>query len=132
MSWWEAFALWKTVVVVVQLHRRWVRGESIDPRMAHIADRAPSLVAAAQLVLDAADVTRVVARSVEPLLEPELREERTGIVPNVVFPTALEPVQDNESPDYHVFYGMADARIGVARLRMQGKASRAGPVAQAE
>lgn len=53
-SWWEAFALWKTVVVVVQLHRRWVRGESTDPRMAHIADRAPSLVAAARLVLDTA------------------------------------------------------------------------------
>ncbi len=52
--WWEAFALWKTVVVVVQLHRRWVRGESTDPRMAHIADRAPSLVAAARLVLDSA------------------------------------------------------------------------------
>jgi aminoglycoside phosphotransferase (APT) family kinase protein len=52
VSWWEAFALWKTVVVVVQLHRRWVRGESSDPRMAHIADRAPNLVAAAQLVLD--------------------------------------------------------------------------------
>lgn len=52
--WWEAFALWKTVVVVVQLHRRWVRGESTDPRMAHIADRAPSLVAAARVVLDRA------------------------------------------------------------------------------
>jgi len=52
--WWEAFALWKTVVVVQQLHRRWVRGESTDPRMAHIADRAPSLVAAAQVVLDGA------------------------------------------------------------------------------
>jgi aminoglycoside phosphotransferase (APT) family kinase protein len=54
VRWWEAFALWKTVVVVVQLHRRWVRGESTDPRMAHIADRAPSLVAAARVVLDAA------------------------------------------------------------------------------
>jgi aminoglycoside phosphotransferase (APT) family kinase protein len=52
--WWEAFALWKTVVVVVQLHRRWVRGESTDPRMARIAERAPSLVAAARVVLDAA------------------------------------------------------------------------------
>jgi aminoglycoside phosphotransferase (APT) family kinase protein len=52
--WWEAFALWKTVVVVVQLHRRWVRGESTDPRMAHIADRAPCLVRAARSVLDAA------------------------------------------------------------------------------
>ncbi len=56
VSWWEAFALWKTVVVVVQLHRRWVRGESTDPRMAHIADRAPCLVRAAQGVLDAAEL----------------------------------------------------------------------------
>src|SRR5262249_36010199 len=52
--WWEAFALWKTVVVVQQLHRRWVRGESTDPRMAHIADRMPSLIAAARSVLDEA------------------------------------------------------------------------------
>jgi aminoglycoside phosphotransferase (APT) family kinase protein len=54
--WWEAFALWKTVVVVQQLHRRWVRGESQDPRMAHIADRMPSLIAAATAVLDTAGV----------------------------------------------------------------------------
>jgi aminoglycoside phosphotransferase (APT) family kinase protein len=45
---WEAFALWKTVVVVQQLHRRWVRGESTDPRMAHIADRIPALLEAAR------------------------------------------------------------------------------------
>ncbi|MBI1736279.1 MAG: phosphotransferase family protein [Candidatus Rokubacteria bacterium] len=51
VRWWEAFALWKTVVVVQQLHRRWVRGESTDPRMAHIADRIPSLIAAAKVVL---------------------------------------------------------------------------------
>jgi len=47
VRWWEAFALWKTAVVVQQLHRRWVRGESTDPRMARIADRMPSLIAAA-------------------------------------------------------------------------------------
>ena len=52
--WWEAFALWKTIVVVQQLHRRWVRGESTDPRMAHIANRMPSLIGAARAVLDAA------------------------------------------------------------------------------
>jgi len=51
VSWWEAFALWKTVVVVQQLHRRWVRGESTDPRMARIADRIPALVTAAERVI---------------------------------------------------------------------------------
>jgi aminoglycoside phosphotransferase (APT) family kinase protein len=52
--WWEAFALWKTVVVVQQLHARWVRGESTDPRMARIADRIPALTTAARAVLEAA------------------------------------------------------------------------------
>ena len=52
VPWWEAFALWKTAVVVQQLHRRWVRGESTDPRMATIADRMPATIAAARAVLD--------------------------------------------------------------------------------
>jgi len=47
VPWWEAFALWKTVIVVQQLHRRWARGESTDPRMAHIADRIPALIKSA-------------------------------------------------------------------------------------
>lgn len=69
------------------------------------------------LVLDLTDVTRVVARSVEPLLEPELPEELIGTVPNVVFPTAIEPLEASASSGYDVYYGMADARIGVARLQ---------------
>jgi aminoglycoside phosphotransferase (APT) family kinase protein len=54
VRWWEAFALWKTAVVVQQLHRRWVRGESTDPRMAHIAERMPALIGSASEVLDGA------------------------------------------------------------------------------
>ena len=71
---------------------------------------------AGALILDAADVTRVVARSIEPLLEPELPDERFGIVPEVVFPTAIEPALDSAQGAYDVYYGMADSRIGVARL----------------
>jgi predicted GH43/DUF377 family glycosyl hydrolase len=71
---------------------------------------------AGALILDAADVTRVVARSIEPLLEPDLPDERFGIVPEVVFPTAIEPAHDGAPGAYDVYYGMADSRIGVARL----------------
>ena len=63
VRWWEAFALWKTVVVVQQLHRRWVRGESTDARMEHIADRTPSLIAAARAVLDQAPMERAIRDS---------------------------------------------------------------------
>ena len=46
--------------------------------------------AAGALLLDADDPSRVIARTPEPLLAPETEEERSGIVPNVVFPTAIE------------------------------------------
>ncbi|MEO8338702.1 MAG: glycosidase [Nitrospirota bacterium] len=56
-------------------------------------------------------------RSQEPVLTPELAQERRGIVPNVVFPTAIDRRDDLGSPDcFDVYYGMADKRIGVARL----------------
>ncbi|MFN0091442.1 MAG: phosphotransferase family protein [Acidimicrobiales bacterium] len=50
--WYEAFAQWKTAVVVQQLHMRWVRGESTDPRMETIADRVPMLAQTASDLLD--------------------------------------------------------------------------------
>ena len=53
-GWYEAFAQWKTGVVVQQLYRRWERGESSDPRMETIADRLPVLAATASQLLDAA------------------------------------------------------------------------------
>ena len=68
---------------------------------------------AGAMLLDAEDVTRVLARSAEPLLEPELPDEREGVVSNVVFPTAIDPRGEREAD---VYYGMADARIGAFRL----------------
>ena len=51
-GWYEAFAQWKTGVVIQQLHNRWRRGESTDPRMATIADRLPDLATTASTLLD--------------------------------------------------------------------------------
>ncbi|MEP6560370.1 MAG: glycosidase [Nakamurella sp.] len=68
--------------------------------------------AAGAMILSADDPSVVLARSSEPLLSAELAEERHGIVPNVVFPTAIEEIDGR----HFVFYGMADSRIGVARL----------------
>jgi predicted GH43/DUF377 family glycosyl hydrolase len=56
-------------------------------------------------------------RSAEPVLAPLLPEERRGTVGNVVFPTGIDRRDDLGSPDrFDVYYGMADERIGVARL----------------
>lgn len=51
-KWYEAFAQWKTGVVIQQLHQRWVRGESTDPRMETIADRLPLLATTSARLLD--------------------------------------------------------------------------------
>jgi predicted GH43/DUF377 family glycosyl hydrolase len=56
-------------------------------------------------------------RSTEPVLTPELPKELRGIVDNVVFPTGIDRRDDLGTPDrIDVYYGMADKRIGVARL----------------
>jgi len=56
-------------------------------------------------------------RSVQPVLTPLLPEERDGTVANVVFPTGIDRRDDLGTPDrFDVYYGMADNRIGVARL----------------
>ena len=58
-------------------------------------------------------------RSAEPVLTPELPQERRGTIANVVFPTGIDRRDDLGSPDrFDVYYGMADNRIGVARLDM--------------
>jgi predicted GH43/DUF377 family glycosyl hydrolase len=56
-------------------------------------------------------------RSTKPVLTPILPQERSGIIDNVVFPTGIDRRDDLGSPDrFDVYYGMADNRIGVARL----------------
>jgi predicted GH43/DUF377 family glycosyl hydrolase len=56
-------------------------------------------------------------RSTEPVLTPVLPQERHGIIANVVFPTGIDRRDDLGSPNrFDVYYGMADYRIGVARL----------------
>jgi predicted GH43/DUF377 family glycosyl hydrolase len=56
-------------------------------------------------------------RSVEPVLTPTLPQEKIGTVGDVVFPTGIDRRDDLGQPDrFDVYYGMADNRIGVARL----------------
>jgi predicted GH43/DUF377 family glycosyl hydrolase len=56
-------------------------------------------------------------RSIEPVLTPTLPEERRGTIANVVFPSGIDRRDDVGSPDrFDVYYGMADNRIGAARL----------------
>jgi predicted GH43/DUF377 family glycosyl hydrolase len=56
-------------------------------------------------------------RSPEPVLFPHLPQECQGMIANVVFPTGIDRRDDLGALDrFDIYYGMADSRIGVARL----------------
>lgn len=56
-------------------------------------------------------------RSADPILVPSLAQERSGTIADVVFPTGIDRRDDlGLSNRFDVYYGMADDRIGVARL----------------
>lgn len=72
---------------------------------------------AGALVLDRRDPRIIRYRSPTPILIPELRGEREGAVAEVVFPTGVDRRSDLGDPSrIDVYYGMADSRIGAARL----------------
>jgi predicted GH43/DUF377 family glycosyl hydrolase len=79
---------------------------------------APKLCYSAGVLILSQDHPQVIRyRSPEPVLTPDLPQERLGTVANVVFPTAIDRRDDLGLPDrFDVYYGMADNRIGVARL----------------
>ena len=69
--------------------------------------------AAGVMVLGLEDPLEILYRSERPILEPEDQAESVGVVDNVVFPTALDARGGGR---FDVYYGMADARIGVVRM----------------
>jgi predicted GH43/DUF377 family glycosyl hydrolase len=72
---------------------------------------------AGMMVLSKEHPREIRYRSAEPVLTPELPQERHGTIANVVFPTGIDRRDDLGTPDrFDVYYGMADNRIGVARL----------------
>jgi predicted GH43/DUF377 family glycosyl hydrolase len=78
---------------------------------------------AGAFLVDRWDVRKVVWRSVEPVLIPNTDHEVHGIVNDVVFPTGVDPLSDRV---VDVYYGMADARIGVCRMWLDPEACRDG------
>lgn len=71
------------------------------------------------MMLSSEHPTRILYRSPEPVMIPKTQLELHGTVDAVVFPTGLDRRDDLNDPDrFDVYYGMADDRIGVAKLRV--------------
>jgi len=70
--------------------------------------------AAGTMLLDLKDPQRIVGLSPQPVMRAEADFERSGFLPDIVFPTAL--VRSGDELD--VYYGAADTATGVARYSL--------------
>ena len=63
-------------------------------------------------LLDPQDPLQVIARSDEPLFEPEISYEKNGLIPNVVFPCGAVIIGEK----IFIYYGGGDKVIGLATI----------------
>ncbi|HLW31584.1 MAG TPA: hypothetical protein VKX40_04930 [Aequorivita sp.] len=77
---------------------------------------------AGAMILSEKAPQKILYRSPEPILVPELPNETIGIVGDVVFPTGTDRRDDIGQPNrIDVYYEMSDDRIGVAKLEIPEK-----------
>ena len=87
------------------------------PRRRRRVGRKPTLRYSAGIVIhDLERPDSILYRSPKPIMTPETRRERRGVVDNVVFPTGIDPRPDLGERTYDVYYGMGDYSIGAARM----------------
>ncbi|MBK5243964.1 MAG: glycosidase [Eubacteriaceae bacterium] len=83
------------------------------------ADQPKYTYSAGAMILSEKAPQKILYRSPEPILAPELPNETIGIVGDVVFPTGTDRRDDIGQPNrIDVYYGMADDRIGVAKMEI--------------
>jgi predicted GH43/DUF377 family glycosyl hydrolase len=66
------------------------------------------------ILLDLENPLKIVARTPEPVFEPQTTYEKEGHVPNVVFPCGAVKLKDK----IFMYYGGADKVIGVATIKI--------------
>lgn len=64
------------------------------------------------ILLDLKDPTQIMARSDEPLLEPETKYEKQGLIPNVIFPCGVVVIEEK----FFLYYGGADKTLSVVTI----------------
>lgn len=85
-------------------------------------DKPSFYYSAGVMILSEKKPQKILYRSPEPVLIPDLPDEKIGIVGNVVFPTGTDRRNDIGQPNrIDVYYGMADNKIGVAKMEIPNK-----------
>lgn len=70
---------------------------------------------AGAMLLDLNNPTKIISRTNEPILSPETPYEKTGQIPNVVFPCGVALI----GKKVFVYYGAGDSVVGVAAVELE-------------
>jgi predicted GH43/DUF377 family glycosyl hydrolase len=81
-----------------------------------IGEREPGSYKIGAMLLDSQDPTQVLARSPEPILEPQAWYEREGLKSNVVYPCGAVVIGER----LFIYYGGADKVVCVASVNLEG------------
>jgi predicted GH43/DUF377 family glycosyl hydrolase len=116
---WERLKIGGGAPPVASRHGWLVLYHGVDGTLQTGVTKRELCYAAGAMILDREHPNRILYRSPGPVLAPAGPLELHGTVESVVFPTGIDRRDDLGRPDrYDVYYGMADYRIGVARLDM--------------
>jgi predicted GH43/DUF377 family glycosyl hydrolase len=114
---WERLKIGAGTPPVLTKHGWLIIYHGVSEATRHGDAKHPLCYSAGVMVLSEQHPRVIRYRSIEPVLTPTLPQERDGTVANVVFPTGIDRRDDLGTPDrFDIYYGMADNRIGVARL----------------
>ncbi|MGZ3356684.1 MAG: glycoside hydrolase family 130 protein [Isosphaeraceae bacterium] len=115
---WERLKIGGGAPPILTRHGWLIVYHGVSEEQGRRADAARHLCySAGVMVLSSEHPQKILFRSAQPVLNPELPQEQSGAIANVVFPTGIDRRDDLGMPDrFDVYYGMADDRIGVARL----------------
>jgi len=81
-----------------------------------VDDRDAGIYKIGAMLLDSKDPTRVLARSPEPILEPQAWYERYGLKSNVVYPCGAAVIGER----LFIYYGGADRVVCAASVNLDG------------
>ncbi|MGH7757280.1 MAG: glycosidase, partial [Vulcanimicrobiaceae bacterium] len=81
-------------------------------------DRSARCYSAGLLLHDRERPHLVRYHSAAPIMAPETPDELRGTVNNVVFPTGIDCVPNGPDRCFEIYYGMADSRVGRARIEL--------------
>jgi predicted GH43/DUF377 family glycosyl hydrolase len=114
---WERLKIGAGTPPVLSRHGWLILYHGVSKAAGDQADGCHLVYSAGVMVLSRKHPRVILYRSSEAVMVPSLPQERSGTIANVVFPTGIDRRDDLGTPDrFDVYYGMADNRIGVARL----------------